>query len=432
MTQTTSRNAMRNAVTGVLSIVLLAGCTTGDKPAPAQVSAADAKQMLAEGRTNGAVDAAEASVLASPRDAGYRAGLANAYLQAGRFEAAATTYEDARTLGDRSARTALSLALARIGGGKTAEALDILAANRDTIPVGDLGLAVALAGDARGGIQILTAALRNGENSVKVRQNLAYSYALAGQWREARLMAAEDVPADQLGQRMAQWAETARPDLVRHRVAGLIDAPIVVDPGQPQQLALSNNLDAVQFARSAAQDDVPLAVAAAEPVGAEAPQPPVRAAAVMASAAPQPAPTRSRYISNPIVQSLPARAVAARAVPVRAEAAPRAEMARAALTRSPAKALADGTHLVQLGSFTSRARAEKAWNIYLARNPELRDFERVITPAIVRGKQYYRVQAAGFDRSGAKSMCGAIAKNGEGCLAFADPRGSGGALASRR
>lgn len=425
MTQTTSRNAMRNAVTGVLSIALLAGCTTGDKPAPAQVSAADAKQMLAEGRTNGALDAAEASVLASPRDAAYRAGLANAYLKAGRFEAAATTYEDARTLGDRSARTALSLALARIGGGKTAEALDVLAANRETIPAGDLGLAVALAGDARGGIQILTAALRNGQNTAKIRQNLAYSYALAGQWREARLMAAEDVPANQLGQRMAQWAETARPDLVRHRVAALIDAPVVADPGQPQRLALSNNLDAVQFARSAA-DEAPLAAASAEPVLAEAPtSPPVRASAVLASA--EPAPTRSRYISNPVVQSVPARTVAARSV-----AAPREEVARAAPSRSPAKVVANATHIVQLGSFTSRARAEKAWNIYLARNPELKDFERVITPAVVRGKQYYRVQAAGFDRSGANSMCGAVAKNGEGCLAVADPRGGGGALAARR
>ena len=54
-TQTTSRAAMRNAVTGVLSFVLLAGCTMGDKPAPSQVSAADAKQMMAKGQTNGGI-----------------------------------------------------------------------------------------------------------------------------------------------------------------------------------------------------------------------------------------------------------------------------------------------------------------------------------------------------------------------------------------
>lgn len=432
---TTSRAAMRNAVTGVLSFVLLAGCTMGDKPAPSQVSAAEAKQMLANGQTNGAIDAAEAAVLASPRNAGYRAGLGNVYLKTGRFEAAATSYEDARALGDVSPRTALSLALAKIGGGQGDAALKVLAANREAIPAGDLGLAVSLAGDPRGGILILTNALRSGENSAKVRQNLAYSYALAGQWREARVMAAEDVPADQVGQRMAQWAATARPDLVRHRVAALIDAPVVADPGQPQQLALSNYSDAVQFARG--DTEVTLAeFALAEPVGAEAPvaarAPAPRAAPVVAAVAPMPAavPTRDRFVSKPVVQS-----VAARSIALRSAAGSQAEVARAQAPRSAPAAMADGTHVIQLGSFTSRARAEKAWDIYLSRNPELNEFERVITPAKVRGKLYYRVQAAGFDRSGAKAMCGTVVKNGEGCLAYADPRGPGAtavAMRSRR
>jgi Flp pilus assembly protein TadD len=420
-TQTTSRTAMRNAVTGVLSFVLLAGCTMGDKPAPSQVSAADAKQMLANGQTNGAIDAAEAAVLASPRTAQYRAGLGNAYLQAGRFEAAATSYADARVLGDDSARTALSLALAKIGGGRGEEALKVLAANRDKIPAGDLGLAVSLAGDPRGGIQILTDALRTGRSTAKLRQNLAYSYALAGQWREARVMAAEDVPADQVGKRMAQWAQTARPDLVRHRVAALIDAPVVADPGQPQQLALHNYEDAVQFAREDAAD-APLSVASAEPIGVEARAAMPRPAPLVAAARPAAAPARSRFVSNPVIQAIPSRMVASRSV-----AAPRAEVARASTEGNVPKAGAAGSHVIQLGSFTSRARAEKAWSIYLARNPELDQFERVITPAKVRGKLYYRVQAAGFDRAGAKSMCSTVKRNGEGCLAYADPRGGGGA-----
>ncbi len=433
--QSTSRAAMRNAVTGVLSFVLLAGCTMGDKPAPSQVSAAEAKQMQANGQTNGAIDAAEAAVLASPRNAGYRAGLGNVYLETGRFEAAATSYEDARALGDASPRTALSLALARIGGGQGDAALKVLAANREAIPAGDLGLAVSLAGDPRGGILILTNALRSGENSAKVRQNLAYSYALAGQWREARVMAAEDVPADQVGQRMAQWAATARPDLVRHRVAALIDAPVVADPGQPQQLALSNYSDAVQFARSDTEV-TPAEFALAEPVGAEAPvaarAPAPRPVPVVAAVTPMSAavPTRDRFVSKPVVQS-----VAARSIAPRSAAGPQADVARAQPPRSAPTAMADGTHVIQLGSFTSRARAEKAWGIYLSRNPELKEFERVITPATVRGKLYYRVQAAGFDRSGANAMCGTVAKNGEGCLAYADPRGPGAtavAMRSRR
>ena len=412
-----SRAAMRNAVTGVLSVVLLAGCTMGEKAAPSNVSAAEAKAMLAEGRTNAAIDAAEAAVLGAPRDAGYRAGLGNAYLRAGRFEAAATTYEDARRLGDQSARTALSLALARIGGGKADDALEVLAAERAEIAPADLGLAVALAGDPRGGISILSDALRNGQNTAKVRQNLAYSYALAGMWREARLMAAEDVPADQLGNRMAQWASTARPEMVRHRVAALLDAPVIADPGQPQRLALANYPDAAQFA-SAPVEAEPASLAAADPVGVEAaPMAPLSGSRAKAPSAPvaiaaAPESPRSRYVSKPIVQAIAPRSVSAPAVAVARDASPRA------VSKAD-----DGTHLVQLGSFSSRARAEKAWNIYLARNPELKGFERLITPANVRGKTYYRVQAAGFDRSGAKAMCGTMARSGEGCLALADRRG---------
>ena len=50
-------------------------------------------------------------------------------------------------------------------------------------------------------------AIRNGENTPKMRQNIAYAYALAGRWREARLMAQQDVPADQVSHRMQEWAE---------------------------------------------------------------------------------------------------------------------------------------------------------------------------------------------------------------------------------
>ena len=420
-TNTGSRATMRNAVTGVLSVVLLAGCTMGEKAAPSNVSAAEAKAMLADGRTNAAIDAAEAAVLGAPRNAGYRAMLGNAYLRAGRFEAAATTYDDARRLGDQSARTALSLALARIGAGKGDAALNVLAAERADIAPADLGLAVALAGDPRGGISILSDALRNGANTAKVRQNLAYSYALAGMWREARVMAAEDVPADQLGDRMAQWASTARPEMYRNRVAALIDAPVVADPGQPQRLALANFPDAAQFA-AATESGTPVSLAAADPVGVEAtPLAPAAAPRTKASVAPvavAAAPTqravapRARYVSNPVVQAIPSR-LASSAVAVANEPA----------SRAASSALDNATHLIQLGSFSSRARAEKAWDIYLARNPELKGFERLITPANVRGKTYYRVQAAGFDRASAKAMCGSMARSGEGCLALADRRG---------
>ncbi len=81
--------------------------------------------------------------------------------------------------------------------GRNRDAVAILDDWRDAIPVADLGLALALAGEPTRGSAILADALRNGENTPKLRQNLAYAYALDGRWREARIMMMQDVPADQ-------------------------------------------------------------------------------------------------------------------------------------------------------------------------------------------------------------------------------------------
>src|SRR5690606_27918965 len=84
-----------------------------------------------------------------------------------------------------------------------------------------------------------------------------------------------------------------------------------------------------------------------------------------------------RFVQQPVVQACTARAEAAPA-PVRAvrpDAAP---------ARAVAAAKADGTHLVQLGSFGSRDSAERAWGIYAKRYPELAGHQMVISEAVVR------------------------------------------------
>src|SRR5690606_19058520 len=81
-------------------------------------------------------------------------------------------------------------------------------------------------------------ALRGGENTMKVRQNLAYAYALDGRWPEARLMASQDVPADQLDARISEWAHQGKPEDYRVRVAGMLGTPVLADGGQPAHLAL--------------------------------------------------------------------------------------------------------------------------------------------------------------------------------------------------
>jgi Flp pilus assembly protein TadD len=246
---------------------LLSGCAANSAP-PANVSAAAAMESIEAGQASRAVQQAEAAVLADPRNASYRAMLGNAYLAAGRFASAETSFNDAMLLGETSPRTALSLALALNAQAKYSEAASVLADWESEIAVADLGLAYSLSGQPERGIHLMSNAIRGGENTVKMRQNLAYSYAMAGRWREARLMAAEDLPADKVGDRMQEWAQMSSPLAYEHRVAGLLGVPAGVrDAGQPVQLALANNPAIDQIAAEAS------ALAAAEEATSEAAAP---------------------------------------------------------------------------------------------------------------------------------------------------------------
>jgi Flp pilus assembly protein TadD len=430
MSTANSKRVMALAVTSAMAGALLSGCTT-NAAAPAALSASRAQNALASGKHEQAVGHAEAAVLAEPRNAAYRSVLASAYLDAGRFASAETTFKDAMQLGDNTARNALSLSLALSAQGKYPEAAALLNEWEGEITTADLGLALALAGQPGRGIHLMSNAIRGGDNTAKMRQNLAYSYALAGRWREARLMAAQDVPGDQINDRIEQWAAMASPDAWHARVAALLEVPAGVrDGGQPVQLALANNPSLEQLASEAtavaAADTVaPLAVAmtpvgelpaipATDPVH-EAPQPP-RAhdfqAAFSAPATPVNAPApvaqdAARFVQAPLVQAIAAQANATSAAPA---------------------SRADGTHLVQLGSFSSEQSARRAWSIYTRNYPELAGHEMVISEAVVRGKHYWRVSAAGFGRTAASSMCGRVRASGAGCFAYAEGRPLPGAV----
>ena len=423
------------AVTTALAGTLLAGCTMNAAPA-ATASASRAEAALADGRAQQAVRHAEAAVLAEPRNAAYRSMLAVAYLDAGRFASAETTFNDAIELGDNSPRNALSLSLAMSAQGKYREAAALLNKWESEIATADLGLALALAGQPERGIHLMSNAIRAGDNTAKMRQNLAYSYALAGRWREARLMAAQDVPGDQLNDRIEQWALMASPDAWHTRVAALLQVPAGVgDAGQPTQLALANNPSIEQLASEAtavaAADSAelaPLAVAStpvpvapvAESARDEAPVPARVNDFQAAFAAPTPAVAQdaARFVQSPVVQPTPARTAARN---VAAAAAPAVPASRAA-------ASGDGTHLVQLGSFSSEQGARRAWGIYVKNYPELASHDMVISEAVVRGKRYWRVSAAGFGRSSSNAMCGRVKASGNGCFAYAEGRPLPGAV----
>jgi Flp pilus assembly protein TadD len=441
MTRIATNNRMLAlAATTAMAAGLLSGCATHGAPR-ADLSASRAEAALAKGHPQDAVQHAEAAVQAEPRNASYRAMLASAYLDAGRFGSAETTFNDAMKLGDNSTRTALSLALALAGEGKYEQASALLADWEDQIAPADLGLAYALSGQPGRGITIMSNAIRGGENTPKMRQNLAYAYALAGRWREARMMASQDVPANQVGDRMEEWAQMSQPQAWQTRVAALIGAPAgVADAGQPVQLALANNPGVEQLAAEAsaqAEPKVELAAVAAPAASQELPA--VAEAAPQVAVASYPAPQTAepkdfqaafatiapaggsiadvtqdalRFVSQPAVQT----------AAVRQGAAPRAKSGVAAKQSA-------GSHLVQLGSFASEQGARRAWGIYSKRYPELSDHQMVISEAVVRGKHYWRVSAAGYGLASSQAMCGRVkTSGGDGCFAYAEGRPLPGAI----
>ena len=420
---------------GAIALAMAAGVgfSTGAvaKSAPDK-AAAEAQKALARGDVEQAISLAEAVVAANPREASYRALLGQAYLRAGRFDSAATAFNDAMKLGDNSAKTALSLALADIGAGRNREAVAILNDWRDAIPAADLGLAYALAGESGRGVAILTDALRGGDNSVKVRQNLAYAFALDGRWREARMMASQDVPADQLDARMSDWASKAHPAAAQQRVAAMLKVPLRADPGQPVALALNASGDQEQLAAEtgavksapvlAANGELPVA---GEPAAALAQYQPVDAPA-LAPAEATPEAFAPEYSSAPVVQDVSAAAPmvgapASYKVKPASVVRPKAVAHRPGLRPRHAAAAVAGrgsSHAVQLGAFASEQGARRAWGYYAKKSPELRNFKMVITAATVKGKRYWRVAAAGLDGRGAKGLCSSVKGRGGVCFAY--------------
>ncbi len=416
------RSRARFALATALAAGLLAGCTAAGPHPEKMVARAEA--ALKDGATDKAITFAEQAVLVDPRNAAYRMLLGNAYLRSGRFESASQAYADALDLGEDGGKSALSLALAKIAEGKNAEAVDTLNAYRDALPTSDYGLALALAGQPGQAATMLADALRGGENSIKMRQNLAYAYALDGGWREARVMASQDVPAGELDARLQQWAAMGKPEDGRKRVASLLGVPLRADEGQPAALALANfpaveqlSADAAAKAEGADLAKAAIAELPAAPVPAE-PQPTV------ADASSMPVPAQMATIELPASAAAPQPYSVAVVQPV--SAAPEAPRSMAPTKSRPAKAPVSaerGTHVAQLGAFSNEAGAKRAWQHFTARNPALGSYRSQITQVTVRGHQFWRVQAAGFAGfTPAKTVCRSVRAQGGVCLVMATAR----------
>ncbi|MDH7972327.1 tetratricopeptide repeat protein [Sphingomonas sp. AR_OL41] len=378
----------------------------------ALASAHKAQALLAGGKADAAVTFAEAAVSLRPQVADYRIVLGQSYLKAGRFTSARDAFGDALTLSPDNGKAALNLSLAQIATGDWDGARKTLAAHAETIAPSDRGLAMALAGDPTGAVEVLTAAVRAPGADAKARQNLALALALAGRWQEAKAMIAVDVAPAEVDQRVMQWAAFARPKSAYDQVATLLGVTPIEDHGQPVALALNATN--------------PVAVAAADPVDAHMPgQSPLVAEVaapapveVAVAAAPTPAPVAAFSVQfgprQEIVQALPPRPV--RAVAVKAPARPVALAAVAAVPVRPAKpatALAKGDFFVQIGAYDSPAIAQDKWGGIARHFAGHTPFGMNVTS---KAGTFYRVSVGGFARGDALSLCSAYRAKGGHCF----------------
>lgn len=396
----------------------------GGKVDTANIGLATRAQMaLASNDVATAIPLAERAVERSPNDAGFRALLGNCYLAAGRFASAEVAYRDSLTLVPTQPQIVLKLALIQIAQGKKDEAKLLLAEAQGLLDPADTGLALALAGDPQSAVMLLEQAARAVGADSRTRQNLALAHAFAGNWEQARTVAAQDVPADQLDTRIQQWMVLAKPARSSDQVAAFIGIqPVAGDPGQPERLAL-NKIDAVREAAAEpvaapaptalaavdlppaaepAPSPEPVAVAAAEPVPSPEPSP-------VAAPEPTPAPVYAAAPVSPIRQARPALSAAAVRL---SDSVPALRKAAAPKPRT-----GNSRAVVQIGAYSSRDRVAVAWSKVAGKYGSLKRY----TPVTARfaGAQgvVYRLSVKGFASNGeAASLCASLKRAGGSCF----------------
>ena len=409
-----SRVVMTFGLSALLLGGTMVGCTHGQGLASASSRdagkidaqaadlAAKAGKELAKKNGDKAVEYAEAAVALQPRDASYRALLGQSYLQAGRFGSAHQAFADTLTLDPNNARAALNLALAEIAEGDWATARKTLNDHAAAIPVSDRGLALALAGDPKDAVAILLPAARQPGADARTRQNLALAFALAGDWRDARVIVGMDLSPAQVDQRLGEWAQLAQPHAASDQVAALLGVKASRDPGQPIALALN-------------APSAPVAVADAAPAtpATDAAPAPVVAAAAPAPAAPA-AEAKPRQVAqvvfgprHEVVQQLPA-APAATPHPV-------AVVAKAAARPEP-RPLSSGDYYVQLGAYENAAVAHDGWVRAARRFPAFAERTPQGMNFTQGGTTYYRLSVGGFSKTDARHLCNQYRAHGGRCF----------------
>jgi Flp pilus assembly protein TadD len=376
-----------------------------------------------------AVKLAERAVENSPNDAGFRALLGNAYFGSGRFASAESAYRDSLALINNQPQVILKLALVQIAQGRNGEALQFLASARGMLEPADYGLAVALAGQPQEAVNVLEGAAREVGADARVRQNLALSYALAGDWTSARTIAAQDLAPNLVDARIQEWMTFAKPAHASDQVAALTGfRPVAGDPGQPTRLAL-RTVETRTAEAAPAIGPQPVAQVDPQPIAEPAPAPQV--AEVAAIPAPEHAPMPVAQAPAPEPQSA-ATVVAAVATAVADAPAALAEMAGltkasnklSSVTRrvplrnaSLHRARGNSNAVVQLGAYGSRERVAAAWELLTGRYPALREYSPMIARFDSKRGTVYRLSIKGFgSQQEALARCRSLRGNGGSCF----------------
>ena len=367
-----------------------------------------------------AISFAERAVAKTPDDAGYRALLGNAYFAAGRFASAEAAYKDALSIYSEQPTVVLKLALVEIANGKTNEAVALLHGAQSVLDPADYGLALALAGHPNDAVSMLEVVARGQGADGRVRQNLALAHALSGDWTQARIVASQDVPADQLDERIQQWMQLAKPAKSSDQIAALVGVtPAAIDQGQPTRLALRKSN--IQVAQTVAPK-----VAASGP-SAE----PTAAAALAVAPAPPPAnPDRiaatAKAALAPVTMAIVAAATpgapstflaSARNKPRPAAARPAKARRVAALASRANPRRGHSNAVVQLGAYGSPQRVNEAWNRLAAKYPGLRGYLPLRAKFVSPKGVFWRLSIQGFDsQREAIDRCNKLRSRGGSCF----------------
>ena len=428
----------------------MTGCATGPHThqmlgsASGHVGLATAAQAALEAKQySTAVSLAEQAVQYTPDDAGFRMLLGNCYFAAGRFASAETAYQDSLSLLPNQPKVVLKLALVQIAQGKNAEALGYLNLARDALDPADYGLAVALAGRPVDAIQVLEAAARAPGADSRVRQNLAMAYGLAGEWTEARTIAAQDLAPNQLEPRIQQWMQLANPTRPSDQIAAVTGIQPAVDPGEPQRLALKGAQNPLERLAQAATQQAeqttsvllpdpapaaPAAPAATQPQAAATSNPASTetAAPQTAEAAPAPQAPTDPLAAKDVAEAAktlvqPATASVAPPLPTKFDAPPPSYVA---ITDRVRKAAAKAVHsegksnaVVQLGAYSSPDAVETAWNTIARRYALLASYAPVSAKFRSSRGVVYRLSVQGFASAGqAQHLCSTLREKGASCF----------------